>query len=112
MRFSGKVAVVSVLALPLALAACGQRAELKPPKGAMLPPAPYGVSERPNSTALLKTPTIAIPERNLELRTKSETREDDPFNLPPPEKPDPTATSTPTDAPTPTETPSTGAQGN
>ena len=89
-------------AVTLALAGCGQRAELKPAKGAALPPAPYGQETRPNAAALLKTPTIAIPERSVELRTKSEPRADDPFDLPPPETP--VTGQTPSDAPSPDAT--------
>lgn len=73
-----------ILAL-LALSACGQRSALALKPGQTLPPAPYGRADRPAATELLKTPTIAIPERSVELRTRSEQREDDPFDLPPPE---------------------------
>lgn len=69
--------------LLLALAACGQRAELAPPAGATLPPAPYGSDVRPTAEELLEPDVIAVPERDTELRTKSEEREDDPFDLPP-----------------------------
>lgn len=84
---------VSALVLLLALAACGQRAALGLKPGQQLPPAPYGRSEKPNAAELLEPPTIAIPERSVELRTRSEEREDDPFDLPPPESPQPEATS-------------------
>ena len=68
-----------------ALAACGQRADLKPRAGKELPPPPYGRADSPKSAELLETPTLAIPKRSVELRTRSEEREDDPFDLPPPE---------------------------
>ncbi|MEL7728900.1 hypothetical protein AAG612_05130 [Citromicrobium bathyomarinum] len=71
------------LALPLALAACGQRADLTPPPGATLPPAPYGSEVQPTAEELLEPDVIAVPQRDAELRTKSEEREDDPFDLPP-----------------------------
>tara|TARA_B100000678_G_scaffold142506_1_gene118866 strand:+ start:187 stop:423 length:237 start_codon:yes stop_codon:yes gene_type:complete len=67
----------------LALSACGQRAELEPPPGASLPPAPYGSAVKPNAEELLEPSIIAVPERDGELRTRSEEREDDPFDLPP-----------------------------
>jgi hypothetical protein len=73
------------LVLVLALAACGQRANLELKPGQQLPPAPYGRAEKPGPGELLKPPTLAIPERSVELRTRSEKREDDPFDLPPPE---------------------------
>lgn len=73
------------LVLLLALAACGQRTALALKPGQALPPAPYGRAEKPDATELLEAPTIAIPVRSVELRTRSEEREDDPFDLPPPE---------------------------
>ena len=66
-----------------ALGACGQKSALEPAPGAPLPPAPYGARERPDAEALLDLPTLADPERNVELRRRSEEREDDPFDLPP-----------------------------
>lgn len=75
---------VSALVL-CSLGACGQRAALVPQAGKQLPPAPYGRADRPKSAELLETPAIAIPKRSVELRTRSEKREDDPFDLPPPE---------------------------
>ena len=68
---------------PLALSACGQRADLAPPPGESLPPAPYGSPARPTAAELLEPDVIAVPERDTELRTQSEEREDDPFDLPP-----------------------------
>ena len=73
------------LVLVLALIACGQRKGLSLREGQQLPPAPYGRAERPTSDELLNPPTLAIPERSVELRTRSEEREDDPYDLPPPE---------------------------
>ncbi|MCJ2184900.1 hypothetical protein MTR62_19745 [Novosphingobium sp. 1949] len=76
--------VVALLAL-VALAGCGQQAELAVNTGQSLPPAPYGRAQKPAPSELLETPTLAIPKRSVELRTRSEEREDDPFDLPPPE---------------------------
>lgn len=67
----------------LALAACGQQAELKPLAGASMPPAPYGATRQPTTEELLAPDTLAAPERSVELRRRSEEREDDPFDLPP-----------------------------
>ena len=69
----------------LMLAACGQKTDLEPVAGKQLPPPPYGREERRSAEALLKPPPQAIPERNVELRRRSEEREDDPFDLPPSE---------------------------
>ncbi|WP_404479816.1 hypothetical protein [Novosphingobium sp. BL-52-GroH] len=82
---------VAVILMVLALAACGQRSALALKPGQQLPPAPYGRADKPAAAELLKLPTQAIPERSVELRTKSEQREDDPFDLPPPESTTPTA---------------------
>lgn len=65
------------------LGACGQRAPLEPAQGSSLPPAPYGSSERATSTQLLALDPQAAPERSVELRSESEERKDDPFDLPP-----------------------------
>ncbi len=74
------------LLLGLALAACGQRADLKPHAGADLPAAPYGREGRPDAETLLRTRPQAAPERSVELRNRSENRADDPFDLPPPDE--------------------------
>ena len=65
------------------IAACGSRAELEPAPGVQPPPAPYGAEARPEVEELLELPTLAAPERSVELRRRSEEREDDPFDLPP-----------------------------
>lgn len=69
----------------LSLAACGQKTDLAPPPGKALPIAPYGREERPAAEELLMPPPQAAPERSVELRRRSEPREDDPFDLPPSE---------------------------
>ena len=79
------VRVFPVLALLAALSACGQKTDLKPAAGKELPVAPYGREERLSSQALLTPPPQAMPERSVELRKRSEEREDDPFDLPPAE---------------------------
>jgi hypothetical protein len=83
MRFL--VASGLLLGLAGSLAACGSRQPLALEEGQQLPPAPYGREVKPTPTELLDTPTLAIPQRSVELRTRSEKREDDPFDLPPPE---------------------------
>ncbi len=77
---------IAALALVVALAACGSRADLKPQAGKSLPVAPLGRVDRPTADELLVRPQQAAPKRNVELRTRSEEREDDPFDLPPPEQ--------------------------
>ena len=73
------------VAVLLALAACGQKTDLEPAAGKQLPQPPYGREDRKSAEALLVPPPQAIPERSVELRRRSERREDDPFDLPPPE---------------------------
>jgi hypothetical protein len=65
------------------LASCGARTPLEPVEGASLPVAPYGTYTEPESDELLKPETLAAPERSVELRERSEERQDDPFDLPP-----------------------------
>lgn len=68
--------------LPL-LAACAQTADLTPAPGNDLPVAPYGREDRLTAEELLEPDPQALPERSVELRRRSEEREDDPFDLPP-----------------------------
>ena len=77
--------VAVIILLSLGVAACGSRAELRPQAGTELPPAPFGREDRPSADRLLQLPPQAQPERNTELRRRSEDRTDDPFDLPPPE---------------------------
>jgi hypothetical protein len=74
---------LAALALVLALAGCGVKRDLKPAVGHSLPPAPYGREQPRSVNALLEPPVQAAPERSVELRKRSEEREDDPFDLPP-----------------------------
>ena len=77
---------VALLALVVALAACGSRADLKPAAGKALPVARLGRADRSTAEELLVRPQLAAPTRNVDLRTRSEEREDDPFDLPPPDQ--------------------------
>ena len=72
-----------VIVAALAIAACGQKADLVPLEGQALPPAPYGEEAQPSADELLALDPQAAPDRSVELRTRSEEREDDPFDLPP-----------------------------
>ena len=67
----------------LALAGCGNRRVLKPVAGHDLPPPAYGSGYRSSPDQLLKEPSQSRPERNVDVRVRSEERGDDPFNLPP-----------------------------
>jgi hypothetical protein len=79
-----RIVALLALLLPVALlASCGVTAPLKPAAGKELPVAPVGRDTRPSPEELLQVRPQAAPERSVELRKKSEDREDDPFDLPP-----------------------------
>ncbi|MEP2737109.1 MAG: hypothetical protein ABJP34_12530 [Erythrobacter sp.] len=81
MRNSVKISLI--LGCALAVTGCGQRADLEPRAGTSLPQTPYGAVTAPEAEELLTLETQAAPERSVELRRRSEEREDDPFDLPP-----------------------------
>jgi hypothetical protein len=72
-----------LLAGAVLLAACGARAPLTPPESTSLPVAPHGATTEPSADELLRRDALAAPERSVELRRRSEERQDDPFDLPP-----------------------------
>jgi hypothetical protein len=74
---------MALVLLAAGLASCGSKAVLKPPPGQQLPVAGYGQDHRPTAEELLQPPEQAAPERSVELRRRSEEREDDPFDIPP-----------------------------
>jgi len=79
------LAPAALLVAPLLLAGCAQQADLAPAAGESLPPAPYGRVDSPSPRELLQLDPQAAPPRSDELRSRSEERADDPFDLPPPE---------------------------
>ena len=76
--------IVITLAL-LALAGCGQRTDLRPKAGHVLPTPPYGRVDKPSSPELLAHKPQARPVLSIELHQRSEERADDAFDLPPKE---------------------------
>jgi predicted small lipoprotein YifL len=68
----------------LVLAACGSREPLRPPPGQAMPVAPATASRAPTVEELLTPTAIARPDRVGERLRRSERREDDRFDLPPP----------------------------
>lgn len=65
------------------LAACGSRTELRPGPGMSAVPK-SAEAEKPETPSQLMTPSSqARPDRRADLLTKSEERQDDPFDLPP-----------------------------
>ncbi|HWH18728.1 MAG TPA: hypothetical protein VNT77_10415 [Allosphingosinicella sp.] len=77
-----RIASAAMLAL---LAACGAREPLQPAPGQSLPPQPAMASQPQTSAELLEVPPIARPERVDEPLRRSEEREEDRFDLPPPD---------------------------
>jgi hypothetical protein len=75
---------LAILLAALLVVGCGQKTPLEPAPGMDLPPAPYGRTVPLDSEELLELDPMAAPERTVELRRRSEPREDDPFDLPPP----------------------------
>ncbi|WP_336987018.1 lipoprotein [Altererythrobacter aquiaggeris] len=74
---------LALVVVAASLSACGQKSDLKPVEGRSLPPAAYGEARPASADELLEPDTLAVPERSVELRKRSEEREDDPFDLPP-----------------------------
>ena len=68
----------------IALASCGRVAELEPAPGQSLPVKPLMARATPTPEELLTPPPYARPNRVDELMRRSEPREADPFDLPPP----------------------------
>jgi len=75
--------LLALLTGALLLSACGSRTPLAPRAGASLPVAPYGATSTPSAEELLRRDALAAPQRSVELRRRSEERQDDPFDLPP-----------------------------
>ena len=80
-----KRAAIGLVAL--LAAGCGLREPLQPPPGESLPVAPMAAREAPTPERLLTPPPIARPMRVDELLRRSEPREDDRFDMPPPDVP-------------------------
>ena len=66
------------------IAGCGREANLKPAAGHSLPVRPLMARATPTPEQLLTPPAYARPERVDELVKRSQPRQSDPFDLPPP----------------------------
>ncbi|MEM8695781.1 MAG: hypothetical protein AAGE05_07135 [Pseudomonadota bacterium] len=79
-----RIAIAAVMmSLPM-LVSCGGREPLQPAQGEGMPVAPAMAQSQPTTDDLLQPTTQQRPERVDELLRRSEEREDDPFDLPPP----------------------------
>lgn len=74
-----------IIALVLALAACGRTAELAPQAGKALPQKPALASHPLTAEQLLALPPQANPDRVDELNKKGAPRQADRFDMPPPD---------------------------
>jgi len=66
------------------LGSCGRVADLQPAPGHPLPVKPAMARTTPTAKDLLTVPTYAKPDRVDELVKRSQPRQADPFDLPPP----------------------------
>ncbi|PXW75197.1 hypothetical protein C7451_107167 [Blastomonas natatoria] len=73
----------AAMAALIALPGCGSRQKLTAVEGVTPVPPAYGAAAAAGPNELLQPSTQSRPERNVELRRKSEARADDPFDLPP-----------------------------
>ena len=71
-------------ALMVLLAACGSKEDLKPLAGQPAPAIPLGASRAPTTEELTTPDAQARPARSDELLKRSEQRQPDDFDLPPP----------------------------
>lgn len=78
MLFAGAAAAALVL-----LPGCGSRQKLTAVEGMQPVPSAFGADAAAAPDQLMEPSTQSRPERNVELRRKSEARADDPFDLPP-----------------------------
>lgn len=74
---------IGLLAIALAVTACGLRKDLAVPKGANGPAVPAGTTRAPTPAELTTPSAQAQPSRSDEVLRRSEERGEDPFDLPP-----------------------------
>jgi hypothetical protein len=75
--------IVGIAAVAL-LGACGSKEDLKPVAGQPAPVIPVGATRAPTTQELTTPDAQARPARSDELLKRSEQRETDDFDLPPP----------------------------
>ncbi len=77
-------AVALILVATLALSGCGRKVDPSPKVGKSMPIKPEGAKATPTVEKLLKPSVQAKPQRSDEQLKRSEERQDDEFDLPPP----------------------------
>ncbi|WP_298022610.1 hypothetical protein [uncultured Parasphingopyxis sp.] len=75
---------IAALLITVTLAGCGGREALRPAPGEGMPVAPAMARAEPTTDDLLTPTPQQRPERVDEILRRSEERQDDPFDLPPP----------------------------
>lgn len=75
---------IAATAMLAVLAACGSKADLKPPANQPAAVVPVGATRAPTTQELTTPDAQARPARSDELLKRSERREPDDFDLPPP----------------------------
>jgi hypothetical protein len=73
----------ALLIAGLAVAGCGRQVALTPKPGMAPVPTPAFASEPESSDTLMRASTQARPRRNVDILSRSEERQADPFDLPP-----------------------------
>ncbi|MFN7029237.1 MAG: hypothetical protein ACK4PC_07715 [Sphingopyxis sp.] len=76
--------IIATLAASALLSACGSKEDLKPVAGQPAPVVPVGAPRAPTTEELTTPDAQARPARSDELLKRSEQREPDDFDLPPP----------------------------
>ena len=76
--------LVTTFAAAALLGACGAREDLKPAANQPAPVIPVGATRAPTTEELTTPDAQALPARSDELLKRSERREPDDFDLPPP----------------------------
>ena len=75
---------LALVAALLAAGSCGRVDDLRPAAGQSLPVKPMMARTTPTAKDLLRPPPYAKPDRVDELVKRSQPRQSDPFDLPPP----------------------------
>jgi hypothetical protein len=78
-----------IVAVCVCVAGCGKVGDLEPRAGNSLPPKAYGQKTEQTAEALTTPSVQARPGRTDELLKRSERRQDDPFDVPPGQQPQP-----------------------
>ena len=76
--------IITTLAATALLGACGGKEDLKPVAGQPAPVVPVGATRAPTTEELTTPDAQARPTRSDELLKRSEQRQPDDFDLPPP----------------------------